>query len=600
MAGRLGVIGGNSASEVPSGRLGRIEVSKQVLEDEAKRRKRDEARKQAEKMDAEVKKSQDAVFDPKNVFSDIAKAAGNATAAVNEKVLGGAVKAGVKVFNTVTSGFNNKEADKKTDAFLKSAKQVNDRGESTIATGKGVNRNDEAFKVGEDVGNLVKSNTVDMATAPLKGVKSVYDQAKMSTEIQSRSSGINKGAIDKLIKFVDEDEKAGKLTKTQADAKRKHLTDEANKTTKATTEAEQRSGVEFDQTAGVTNLLATAAEVAGLKGVPKKLANKVETSLVSKFGSKKSDDIATEVPVTVDEAQPEIVKARSEAYEPDETKPRISMDEAKQKLADSGYSKDESTRILEDALPDKGLSMPGSPKNIGLNESSIIDAARNLDNVESTRSVVETPEAIALKSVARPSPSDGTNLTPLRALDGSAEQGVSRLGKSVQEKAIENKIISRVESDVEDLPTYTKANMKQQAEYSNELIKTNPQEAIDIAMGRKSPPDHVLPQMVFNAVEEHAKKIGGEAGGKLLKDLARSRQVSNLTTMAQNVRAAAEREPHSPVTLMNDLRTTRAQQMEKRGKKISKEEQADRKIIKAARPKVKKETWDSFIKELEC
>lgn len=286
---------------------------------------------------------------------------------------------------------------------------------------------------------------------------------------------------------------------------------------------------------------------------------------------------------------------RAEKYVPDATKLRISEAEAKEKLQNAGYTTDESIAILSDALPDKGLSMPGSPKNIGLNEDSIVKAAADFDNTNMS------PAALSNNTAApQDNAIEGANLKSLQSMDGSAELGTSKLATSVQDKAVQEKLITRTEAEASDLPTYNKANMKQQAEYATNLIKTSPQDAVEIAMGRKAPPEHVLPQMVYNAVEDHAMKIGGEKGGKLLKDLAKSKQVSNLTVMAQNVRAAAERDPHSPVTMINEVRLARAEAAKRRGRDVSKAEKADVTAIKKATPKVKKEDWSSFIESLNC
>lgn len=323
--------------------------------------------------------------------------------------------------------------------------------------------------------------------------------------------------------------------------------------------------------------------------------------------------------VNVANAIEDLPKTRSKGYTPDPTKRRVSKSEASTKLQTAGYSKQEASTILQDALPDKGLSMPGSPKKIGYNEESIQKAAANFDGANSVgQTVPDVPSAAPVAGVpgetvtpgAKPSPlepasitpgvsTDGTNLKPLAATPTS-EKGTSKLGQSVQEKSINDKLISRTEAEVSGLPQYNKANMKEQAAMATDLIKTSPQDAIDIAMGKKAPPENMLPQMVYNAVEEHARRIGGEEGGQLLKDLARSKQVSNLTTMAQNVRAAAERDPHSPANMMNDIMTARAKAAEKRGVSVAKAATADKSLIKTATPKIPKETWDSFIKTLTC
>lgn len=297
------------------------------------------------------------------------------------------------------------------------------------------------------------------------------------------------------------------------------------------------------------------------------------------------------------------VNVRSDAYKIG-TKSRVTTQEATQKLKTAGYSSDETKTILQDALPEKPLSMPGSKPNIGLNDASVQKAAANFDESkgepvkapETSAPVIASSDATALQKVAT---TESSNLRPLAATT-SSETGTSKLGASVREKAIQEKIISKTEAEAENLPTYVKADMKEQAQFATDMIKEDPQTAIDIALGKKEAPAHMLPQMVYNAVEEYARGVGGEDGAKLLLDLSRSKQVSNLTTMAQNVRAAGERDPHSPVNAINQVKVAREEAAMKRGKSVAKEAQKDAATIRKATPKITKDDWTSFVDGLRC
>lgn len=196
----------------------------------------------------------------------------------------------------------------------------------------------------------------------------------------------------------------------------------------------------------------------------------------------------------------------------------------------------------------------------------------------------------------------GTKIRPLASLDKKPELGTSKLAASVKSEAVRKKLITKTKAEAIDLPTYNKADLKDQAKYATDLLEKDPQRAIDIALGKDEPPAHILPQMVFNAVEEYAKTLGGTRGGELMQQLAMSRRVTDLSTMGQNIRAAGERDPHSVVNMLNDVVHTRSKVAEKRlkGKSIAKVEAADRKAVKAATPKVDKYDWETFVKEIKC
>jgi hypothetical protein len=467
-----------------------------------------------------------------------------------------------------------------------------------------------------DIGRDAKTYLVD---EPIKSVQNAVAQAQMG----QRGAGDYRS--EKLIearnKFAEEDFKAGKISKQQRDKAIAENNKRLKNTQDTTKKLEKEFGRKYNQDQGAIDALATITSVDGVPQLIKgtvKAAGKAISKTIDKMGGKNAaKDVAeankadvesiirsgkettkpsgtlanasqelptTKTPSTKSAAKTEITEepiVRSSNYKLDSAKPRVSADEATNKLKSAGYTTEESKAILADTLSNKGLSMPGSPKKIGYDENSIVEAARNYDG-----------EAIVLP--------ESTSLKPLKSVDGNTSVGTSKLGQSVLSEAQSAKLISKTEAEATDLPQYNKANMKDQAQYATDLIKNDPQAAIDIAMGRKSAPEHILSQTVFNAVEAHAKAIGGEDGANLLRNLARSKQVGNLTKMGQEIRAAAERDPHSPVNLMNEVKLNRMEKLKRNGKNISKEQKADAKAIKASTPKVKKEDWDSFVKGITC
>ncbi|MDQ3818038.1 MAG: hypothetical protein M3362_10130, partial [Acidobacteriota bacterium] len=123
----------------------------------------------------------------------------------------------------------------------------------------------------------------------------------------------------------------------------------------------------------------------------------------------------------------------------------------------------------------------------------------------------------------------------------------SKLALGVEERAVQNKLTEGFQG----LPEYAKVNVADQARAATNLLAVNRAQAINIAMGHELPPEGILPESVFVAVENHAIQTKDVA---LLRDLATS---SNLTTeatgMGQRLRMLAERDPNSAVSAIQKV-----------------------------------------------
>jgi hypothetical protein len=179
----------------------------------------------------------------------------------------------------------------------------------------------------------------------------------------------------------------------------------------------------------------------------------------------------------------------------------------------------------------------------------------------------------------------------------------SKLASGVEQKAIEAGLTERFEGK----PEYAVVNVADQARVATELIKTNPQRAIKIAMGQEIPPEGLLPESVFTAVEKSAIRSGDVA---TLRELATSSSLtSEATGMGQRLRMLAEQDPYSPVGAIQDITKIKQTILEKKiGKsydKIKSEQVAKLKETinseKKINPtKVTKDTVMAFIKSIEC
>ena len=172
----------------------------------------------------------------------------------------------------------------------------------------------------------------------------------------------------------------------------------------------------------------------------------------------------------------------------------------------------------------------------------------------------------------------------------------SKLARGVEEKAITKKLAD----GFGDLPEYAQVNVKDQAKAASSLVKTNREQAVNIAMGRELPPEGVLPESVFIAVEDNALKTKDVA---LLRDLATSSSLTTEATgMGQRIRMLAERNPNSSVAAMRkvmklreEAATKRYGDVKKARAKVTNEITAE---VRKAAPKAK--DWTSFLEEIKC
>jgi len=144
--------------------------------------------------------------------------------------------------------------------------------------------------------------------------------------------------------------------------------------------------------------------------------------------------------------------------------------------------------------------------------------------------------------------------------------------------------------------------MKDQAEKAQELIRRDYEQAKRMAMGDELPPEGVLPESVFVAVENRAIKEGDVA---TLKDLATSSALTaEATVMGQRIRTLGERDPESPVKAISDVAKAREKEAlrKTKAKDIKKAKKAEVDKIKKSVKKLSptKETWADFIKSIQC
>lgn len=171
----------------------------------------------------------------------------------------------------------------------------------------------------------------------------------------------------------------------------------------------------------------------------------------------------------------------------------------------------------------------------------------------------------------------------------------SKLASSTERKAIDAKLTKGFEGK----PEYAKVSVPEQTKAALELLSTDAERAKRIALGHEMPPEGLLPESVYVAVEEQALKNGDVP---LLRELATSSSLtSEATGMGQRLRMLAEREPDSAVTKIRELAEVRKKAAEARLKQpVEKAIKKDVSVIKSKIKSPTKTEWASFIEGIKC
>lgn len=188
---------------------------------------------------------------------------------------------------------------------------------------------------------------------------------------------------------------------------------------------------------------------------------------------------------------------------------------------------------------------------------------------------------------------------PTKTGKGTAdvEAGVSKVGASMAEKAVKDKLTKAFGGTAE----YSKITIEDQAKQASELVNKNIDQAIRILHGEEELPSGLRGASVITALEDYAIKTQDV---DLLRDIAKSHLTSETSIYAQEMRLLAERDPYSPITKMKEVTGFREAAVTKKLKgqtptSIKKKYRVElhQKIAKA---KPTPKTWAALIDELTC
>lgn len=207
-----------------------------------------------------------------------------------------------------------------------------------------------------------------------------------------------------------------------------------------------------------------------------------------------------------------------------------------------------------------------------------------LENVQAPETVSMAPKEV------KPSAPVSAETVPA----GEVVQKPSKIGESIEQKAIEQKLTEGFEGTA----GYDVITIKDQANRAAELVTGNIEQAKAIVRGEAPLPEGLRGTSLITAMEEHIRKTGDT---KAAYELANSPLVSETSYAAQELRLAAERIPDSFTAKVQEIKRARQANIEKKGgmqkqtKQVVEEIGTEIKKVSSKRP-----SWEEFINEVKC
>lgn len=177
------------------------------------------------------------------------------------------------------------------------------------------------------------------------------------------------------------------------------------------------------------------------------------------------------------------------------------------------------------------------------------------------------------------------------AKEETPEQKPSKIGKSIEAKAVEAGIADKLEGTA----GYNAKTFKGEAEKVATFINEDYGNARATLRGETPLPEGMSGVAFISGMEERLK---ADPDPQLAHELANSPLVSATSVHAQETSLARMREQDSFTQRANDVRKAREAAAEKKNGKTAKSDTV--KEIKKATPKVTKQTWSDFLDEIKC
>jgi hypothetical protein len=170
-------------------------------------------------------------------------------------------------------------------------------------------------------------------------------------------------------------------------------------------------------------------------------------------------------------------------------------------------------------------------------------------------------------------------------------EGVSKIGKSIEAKAVEAKLTKGFEGTA----NYEPITIQEQAQMATDMIKSSIERARSVIRGEQPLPEKLRGTSLITAMEEHILK---HPNAELAHELANSPLTSATSAAAQEMRLMSERVPDGITAAFQKIREARKEGSKQRGQtpeRVAKEIKTE--ITKNAS---KRPTWEQFIKDITC
>lgn len=173
-----------------------------------------------------------------------------------------------------------------------------------------------------------------------------------------------------------------------------------------------------------------------------------------------------------------------------------------------------------------------------------------------------------------------------------AETKPSKIGLSIESKAIEDKLTKGFESTAE----YEPIQIKEQAQKVSDLINTDVEKARRVINGTEPLPEGIKGTSLITGMEEYIKK---NPNADLAYELANSPLVSETSLAAQELRLAAERNPDSATAKLIEIKKAR---QEKVIGKTTKRDVINKVKSETEKINLPKEelSWNKFLENITC
>lgn len=191
-----------------------------------------------------------------------------------------------------------------------------------------------------------------------------------------------------------------------------------------------------------------------------------------------------------------------------------------------------------------------------------------------------------------------SNTTGLKTT-GGGEFKPSGLATGTELRAIEKKVAV---DGLESVSGSERAVLEDQMNLAEQYIKSNPEDALKVAMGEMNAPEGLLASVVFKAVENKALTEGDV---DLIQRLATSDMTDQATAAGQFIKGFdTYNNEYSPTEIIKTINKNRFENVQK-SLKDKTVKNAEKEAIKEVEDNVesnkpKKDDWDQFIESIRC